>query len=449
MRTSLQGHSLSGSESRGSPPPLAIPLIVERIFKDSIPWVIFSCYVPRLICSRLKKICQCLGYKLSSLKSFWAPFNDALEHYDSRKRPISTRYKPSKRQCRDHSSSPTGSASLKFKNGYQLTRPDHDGQSAQYYSSRAANISTSGSPLSEGKLNLAPPTLFVFCLHLKFSVHDDNTPRTTAQRQSPFQSPQADSTSYESNFGTAFLVGSSKVTVLDHEHTLLDENPHSTHLHSLGIESVIRQGAPLVSQSTFNMPDELEVNNFIDFHADATPIPTQDTIDILLDRYCPGVANFVDFHADATPILPQLSVEFPIGSTDILNRPETDNFIYLHADATPIPTQDQIDTPLDRHASGVGNLIDLHADATPVITQPPLQIPPSTFSKLGRPNMAFDLFDTTSGVACDIPVGLTTPCPNQTHPEGLADVSSMLSSDWNRLDDNPFPSSIIQTISVL
>ncbi|KAI1829006.1 hypothetical protein DTO027I6_10068 [Penicillium roqueforti] len=326
--------SLFLPESIHSPAPFAIPLIVERIFKNS---------------TSLKVICECLGYELSSINSYRAAFNNALEYQNTKKRPASTRYKPSKRHRQGHSSS----------------TPDHDGQSAQYHCSRVANISASGSPLSE--------------------VHDNNTSRSTAQPQSHFQPPQADITSEEAAFGTGFLVCSREVTALDYEHTSLDGNPQSTHLHSLANGSVIREDGPLEPQSTLNTPDRLEVSNLIDFHADAAPIPAQDSIDTLLDR----------------------------------------------------------------HASGVGNFIDFHADAAPIVTRPSLEIPPSTFTTPDRPSMTFNLFDATSGEARDRSVGLSTECPNQTHPEGLANMSSSLSSQWVPLDDTLSPRSIIQAIHVI
>ncbi|OQE51998.1 hypothetical protein PENNAL_c0496G10070 [Penicillium nalgiovense] len=238
-----------------------------------------------------------------------------------------------------------------------------------------------------------PQTIFIFCHRLKPLVHDDNTSRSTAQPQSHFQSPQADITSEAAAFGTGFLVCSREVTALDYEHTSLDGNLQPTHLHSLANGSVICEGAPLVPQSTFNTPDGLEVSNLIDFHADAAPIPTQVSIDTLLDRHASGVGNFIDFQADAAPI----------------------------------PTQDSIDTLLDRHASGVGNFIDLHADATPILTRPSLEIPPSAFSTPDRPSMTFSLFDTTSGEARDRSVDLSTECLNQTQP--VANMSSSLSSE--------------------
>jgi hypothetical protein len=260
-----------------------------------------------------------------------------------------------------------------------------------------------------------PQTLFMFCHRLKSLVHDNNTSRSTAQPQSHFQPPQADITSEEAAFGTGFLVCAREVTALDYEHTSLDGNPQSTHLHSLANGLVIREDVPLEPQSTFNTLDRLEVSNLIDFHADAAPIPAQDSIDTLLDRHASGVGNFID----------------------------------LHADAAPIPAQDSINTLLDRHASGVGNFIDFHADATPIVTRPSLGIPPSTFTTPDRPSMTFNLFDATSGEARDRSVGLSTECPNQTHPDGLANMSSSLSSEWVPLDDTLSPRSIIQTIHVV
>ncbi|CAG8133814.1 unnamed protein product [Penicillium nalgiovense] len=386
--------SLFLPESIHSPAPFAIPLVVERVFKNS---------------TSLKVICECLGYELSSVDSYGAAFNNALEYRNTKKRPASTRCKPSKRHRQGHSSS----------------TPDHDGQSAQYHCSRVANISASGSPLSE--------------------VHDNNTSRSTAQPQSPFQPTQADITSEEAAFGTGFLVCAREVTALDYEHTSLDGNPQSTHLHSLANGSVIREDVPLEPQSTFNTPDRLEVSNLIDFHADAAPIPAQVSIDTLLDRHASGVGNFIDLHADAAPIPAQDSIN------TLLDRHASGvgNFIDLHADAAPIPAQDSIDTLLDRHASGVGNFIDFHADANPIVTRPSLGIPPSTFTTPDRPSMTFNLFDATSGEAGDRSVGLSTECPNQTHPEGLANMSSSLSSEWVPLDDTLSPRSIIQTIHVV
>ncbi|CAI7655328.1 unnamed protein product [Penicillium palitans] len=320
-----------------------------------------------------------------------------------------------------------------------------------------------------------PQTLFMFCHRLKPLVHDNNTSRSTAQPQSHFQPPQADITSEEAAFGTGFLVCAREVTALDYEHTSLDGNPQSTHLHSLANGSVIREDVPLEPQSTFNTLDRLEVSNLIDFHADAAPIPAQDSIDTLLDRHASGVGNFIDLHADAAPILAQDSIDTlldrhasgvgnfidlhadaaPIPAQDSIDTlldchaSGVGNFIDLHADAAPIPAQDSIDTLLDCHASGVGNFIDFHADATPIVTRPSLGIPPSTFTTPDRPSMTFNLFDATSGEARDRSVGLSTECPNQTHPDGLANMSSSLSSEWVPLDDTLSPRSIIQTIHVV
>ncbi|KAJ5764724.1 hypothetical protein N7520_004283 [Penicillium odoratum] len=104
------------SGSTGLPAPFAIPLIVERVFKNN---------------KSLKVICKCLGYEVSSVRSYQTPFNKALGYHSAKKRPASTQLKPSKRRCPDFP-------------------PDNDGQRSQISPLRAANTSASGLPPADG-----------------------------------------------------------------------------------------------------------------------------------------------------------------------------------------------------------------------------------------------------------------------------------------------------------
>ena len=135
-------------------------------------------------------ICECLGYELSSVKSYQPLFKNALDDGHARKRLTLTPYKPSKRHCPDHSSSPLSEALTKLRGGWKLTCADHRGQRAQCQSSRGVNVTTEGSVLPEGMPGQLSRSLVVL-YQLIFSAQDDDC-ELMSQCQSPCQSSRGD-----------------------------------------------------------------------------------------------------------------------------------------------------------------------------------------------------------------------------------------------------------------
>ncbi|CAG8019454.1 unnamed protein product [Penicillium nalgiovense] len=71
--------------------PLVIPLILERLFKDT---------------TSLKVICECLGYSWTDVNSYRPLFNEALKPYDNKRPSTSEQPRHSKRRCQGQHNKP-------------------------------------------------------------------------------------------------------------------------------------------------------------------------------------------------------------------------------------------------------------------------------------------------------------------------------------------------------